>query len=475
MTDPGILRDIPSVDDFLGGEWGVDMSAFPRPLLRRALNEVLDALRAEVLQGDVGEIPPTEELMDRTREAVQRKLSPALKPLVNATGVVVHTNLGRSLLCRAAAEAVVASVTAYTDLEYDLETGGRGGRYRGVADLLRELTGAEDILLVNNNAAAVLLCLATLAADREVVVSRGELVEIGGSFRIPDVMAASGAHLAEVGTTNRTHRADYEGAIGDQTAALMKVHASNYRIVGFVSEVSIGEMSELANSRRIPVIYDMGSGIMSDLGARGIDGENTVADAIGAGAHIVTFSGDKLLGGPQVGIIAGEAKYIGQMKRHPLLRALRVDKMTISALDATLKAFLLEQEWETIPTLRFLGADPTYLAGEAEALAGQLRSLLPDLWPVTTLPDSSPAGGGALPGVDLPTTLVEVVPPQDVEKVARLLRENDPPIIPRIRGGSLMFDPRTMLSGDDEKVLEAFRRILRTGSGGGASRGKRSR
>ncbi len=475
MTDLGILRDIPSVDGLLEGEWGVGLSAFPRPLLRRALNEVLDTLRAEVLQGNVGEIPPAEELMDRTREAIRRKLSPALTPLVNATGVVVHTNLGRSLLSRAAAEAVVASVTTYTDLEYDLETGGRGGRYRGSADSLRELTGAEDILLVNNNAAAVLLCLATLAAGREVVVSRGELVEIGGSFRIPDVMAASGAHLVEVGTTNRTHRADYERAMGDQTAALMKVHASNYRIVGFVSEVSIDEMSEIANSREVPVIYDMGSGILTDLGTRGIAGENTVSDAIGAGAHIVTFSGDKLLGGPQVGIIAGEAKYIGRMKRHPLLRALRVDKMTLSALDATLKAFLLEQEWETIPTLRLLGADPMSLADEAEALAGQLRNLLPGRWPVRTLHDSSPAGGGALPGVELATTLVEVVPPQHVEEVAHFLRQNDPPIIPRIRGGSLMFDPRTMLSGDDEKVLEAFRRILLSDPGGGPSRGKRCR
>ncbi len=475
MRDVSLLQEIPSVDCLLRREGGGDASPYPRPLFRRALNEVLDELRAEILGGDTGEIPPAEVLLDRTRRRIRKKLSPALRPVVNATGVVVHTNLGRSLLSRAAADAVIACATAYTNLEYDLDTGGRGDRHRGVVESLRELTGAEDALLVNNNAAAVLLCLATLAAGREVVVSRGELVEIGGSFRIPDVMAASGAILNEVGTTNRTHRADYERAINDETAALMKVHASNYRIVGFVSDVSVGELAAIAGSRDLPVIYDMGSGILSDLEVRGIPGESTAAAAIEAGADVVTFSGDKLLGGPQAGIIAGKSQYIGRMKRNPLLRALRVDKLTISALEATLKAFLLQQEWEMIPTLRLLAADPDSLAREAEALAGELECLLPDGWRAAAMPGSSPAGGGSLPGVDFPTTLVEVIPSGQVEETARLLRKNDPPVIPRITGGSLVFDPRTMLSGDAERVVEAFCRILCRDPGGEESHENGSR
>ncbi|MFO8059037.1 MAG: L-seryl-tRNA(Sec) selenium transferase, partial [Bacillota bacterium] len=261
MRNLPLLQEIPSVDSLLG----TDPLPYPRTLVRRVLNEVLDELRARILDGEVETVPPAEELVRGATERIRRRLGPALRPVVNATGVVVHTNLGRSPLSRAAAEEVMAAATAYSNLEYDLETGERGDRYRGLLDTLRELTGAEDVLLVNNNAGAVLLCLSTLAAGREVAVSRGELVEIGGSFRIPDVMAASGATLTEVGTTNRTHRADYEEAIGDQTVALMKVHASNYRIVGFTSEVSVRELADIAAPRGLVVIYDMGSGILTDL------------------------------------------------------------------------------------------------------------------------------------------------------------------------------------------------------------------
>ncbi len=460
MKESGLLREIPSVDSLLSHEAGIELEgSYPRSLLREAINEVLEDLRRRISAGEVDTLPGPRALWEAAGALVREHLSPDIVPVINATGVVIHTNLGRSLLASSAVDAVVTAATSYTNLEYDLQAGARGDRYSHVARALGELTGAEDALVVNNNAAAVLLVLQTLASGRQVVVSRGELVEIGGSFRIPDVMAESGAVLVEVGTTNRTHPADYENAVGESTAALMKVHASNFKVVGFTRAVSVAELAEIARPRGLPVIYDMGSGVLTGLEDIGDFSEETAAAALEAGADVVTFSGDKILGGPQAGIIAGKSEYLARMKSNPLLRALRVDKLTLAALDATLKLYLKGRGWQEIPTLRMMAADAGQLRQRAEELAECLQGVLPASWTVEVVGEESPVGGGSLPMVSLPTAAVRVQPDGGPEEVSRLLRGNDPPVIVRTSRGSLLFDLRTMLPGDEEKVADALERI----------------
>lgn len=469
MKEFGLLREIPSVDSLLSHEAGIQLlGVYPRSLLREAINEVLGDLRSRISAGEIEVLPGPRTLWKAAGALVRERLSPDIVPVINATGVVIHTNLGRSLLASSAVDAVVTAATSYTNLEYDLKAGARGDRYTHVTRALGELTGAEDALVVNNNAAAVLLTLQTLASGREVVVSRGELVEIGGSFRIPDVMSQSGAVLVEVGTTNRTHPGDYENAVGDETAALMKVHASNFRVVGFTREVSVGELAAIARPRGLPVIYDMGSGVLTGLEEIGDFTEETASAALEAGADVVTFSGDKLLGGPQAGIIAGRSEYLSRMKSNPLLRALRVDKLTLAALDATLKLYLQDRGWQDIPTLRMMAADLGQLRARAEELAESLQEVLPADWMVEVVDEESPVGGGSLPLVNLPTAAVRLQPDGGPEEISRLLRDNDPPVIVRTSRGSLFLDVRTILPGDEEEVADALERIA--GSSASSSR-----
>ncbi|MEE9305773.1 MAG: L-seryl-tRNA(Sec) selenium transferase, partial [bacterium] len=386
---------------------------------------------------------------------------PALRRVVNATGVVLHTNLGRSPLAPAVGDHIRQIGTAYSNLEYDLATGRRGSRYAPLVRLLTTLTGAEDALVVNNNAAAVLLCLETLAAGREVIVSRGELIEIGGAFRLPDVMVKSGAVLREVGTTNRTHLGDYAKAVSDETALLLKVHPSNYAIQGFTASVSAGELAQLGRERGVPVMEDLGSGNFIDWGPYGLPHEPTVPEVVASGVDLVTFSGDKLLGGPQAGIILGRAALVGRLKENPLTRALRVDKFTVAGLEATLRLYLEpEHAIEAIPALRLLAAPAERLEARAHALADRLRALADRGLRVEVRKEVAQVGGGALPTASLPTWVVvlsaEGRSPNSLEEA---FRTSPTPVIGRIREEAFLLDCRTLLEGDEDRIVEAASRI----------------
>jgi L-seryl-tRNA(Ser) seleniumtransferase len=361
MAKQDDLAALPKVDQILDHPLLLELGQkLPRELIKRAVRETIDGLRQAILAG--GEVPGAElgpEAVARAASATANKLAtPKLRRLINATGVVVHTNLGRSLLAKRAITRLVEINRAYSNLEYDLEAGHRGSRYDLVTELLTEITGAEAALVVNNNAGAVFLTLLTLAKGKEVIVSRGQLVEIGGSFRIPDIMASSGAALIEVGTTNKTHLKDYENAISSETAMILKVHTSNYAVVGFHKEVPLSELKELAACYHLPVVEDLGSGSLMELAAHGLSPEPTVQDALAQGADLVSFSGDKLLGGPQAGIILGRAELIKQLRSNPLNRAFRIDKLTLAALEATLELYRdPTAAMKEIPTLHMLTLD----------------------------------------------------------------------------------------------------------------------
>jgi L-seryl-tRNA(Ser) seleniumtransferase len=376
-----------------------------------------------------------------------------LLPAINATGVIIHTNLGRAPLSDDARAAMQAVGIGYSNLEYDLEAGKRGSRYVHAVDLLRRLTGAEDALVVNNNAAAVLLCLTALARNQEVIISRGQLVEIGGGFRIPDVLNTSGARLIEVGTTNRTHREDYESAINRDTAVLLRVHSSNFRQVGFTSEVSLPELVALGQAHQLTVVDDLGSGTLLDTTAFGLAYEPRVQDSIQAGATLVTFSGDKLLGGPQAGLIVGRQEAVARLRRHPLTRAVRVDKTTLAALSVTLSHYLTGRALTHIPVWRMIAADPEELGTRAQHWADELGAagILAQVWPGV-----STVGGGSLPGETLPTYLL-ALPSLPADRLAARLRRNSPPIIGRIVQDALCFDPRTVLPEQDPLILDAIK------------------
>jgi L-seryl-tRNA(Ser) seleniumtransferase len=378
--------------------------------------------------------------------------------VINATGVVIHTNLGRSILSRAAVESLLEVASHYSNLEFDLKKGERGSRHAHLTELIKNLTGAEDGMVVNNNASAVLLALSAFARGKEVVVSRGELVEIGGSFRIPDVMRESGAVLREVGTTNKTYISDYRSAISENTAMLLKVHTSNFKIVGFTHEASIEELVHLGKEFSLPVMYDLGSGVLVNLPSRQLGDEPTVASALKAGADIITFSGDKLLGGPQAGIIIGKARYVQRLKKHPLARAIRVDKFTIAALEATLKAYFDPQmALDEIPTLRMITVSLEELRERANKLASMLSERASEKFEVRVEDEVSRAGGGALPLAELPTAVVSVTPRQSyVVDIEKKLRANKPPIIVRIKEEKILLDVRTILPEEYHEVVEAF-------------------
>ena len=378
--------------------------------------------------------------------------------MVNATGVVVHTNLGRSLLARRALERLIEINRTYSNLEYDLDVGARGSRYVHVDRILCELTGAEASLVVNNNAAAVLLCLQTMAAGREVVVSRGQLVEIGGSFRIPDVMARSGAILREVGATNKTHLHDYEGAITSETALLLKVHTSNFAVVGFHQEVPLKDLRELGDRYHLPVMEDLGSGSLVDYSRYGLPKEPTVQEALAEGVDLVTFSGDKLLGGPQAGIILGKAEFVERCRTNPTNRALRVDKLTLGALEATLELYREpEKALAEIPTLAMITAPYERLRERANRLATRLKKLGLARLEVSTVPGVSRVGGGAMPLSAPRTRLLQVaIKGMSPTRLEQSLRAGRPPIICRMEDGHLLMDVRTLVADDAAVVAQAL-------------------
>jgi L-seryl-tRNA(Ser) seleniumtransferase len=375
-----------------------------------------------------------------------------LLPVINATGVIVHTNLGRAPLSRASIEAVANVAANYSNLEYDLEDGARGSRTHHAEQHLLQLTGAEAALAVNNNAAAILLMLSALCQGKEVIISRGQLIEIGGGFRVPDVMAQSGAKLVEVGTTNRTHLRDYAEAITDETAAILVAHHSNFRIVGFTSEPELSELSELGQEHGILTLYDQGSGVAQDTSPYGLGHEITVQAALRSGVDIVAFSGDKLLGGPQAGILCGRGPLIGQIKGHPLARAVRADKMCLAALAETLKAHVTGRAMSEIPVWRMISATKGELSQRAQ---GWVTDLQRAGLPASMCDGQSTVGGGSLPGSTLPTSLV-AVDLNNVEMVAKALRAGTPPVVGRITDDQLILDPRTVLEEQDQVLLTSI-------------------
>ena len=457
------LKKIPKVDRVLAWD-GVRAlpAARHREVLLQAVRSVLDRLRLAALDAPLDETAFSEDaICAEVARELARLQRPSLRRLINGSGIVIHTNLGRSILPEAARAAVDSVACRYSNLEFDLGTGERGSRYGHVEALLRELTGAEAAIVVNNNAAAVLLSLTALAAGREAVVSRGELVEIGGSFRIPDVMRLSGVTLREVGTTNRTHARDYSAAVTPETALFLKVHASNFAITGFTAEVDAAGLAALGATAGVPVLADMGSGNLIDLAGLLPVVEPTVQEFVAAGVDVITFSGDKLLGGPQSGLIVGKRRFIEPMKRHPLLRALRVDKMTLAALEATLGLYRDRRAaLAAIPTLRMLTVPYGELAARSRRIVRRLARTLPAAVSLTPLPGFSQAGGGTLPLQELPTLLIAVavegLSPNGIESRLRLAQV---PVIGRISKGNFLLDPRTILDEDVADLASALRSL----------------
>lgn len=474
MTDP--RRAIPSVDRLLSSEaFGPLLEDASRAAVREALEAVLFELRAKLVGGaahapvGAAHAPAAEGwYAERVAERLASTHRASLRRVINATGVVLHTNLGRAPLAEAARAAMAVAAAGYVNLEYDLEAGARGSRYDHCVTLLRELTGAEAALIVNNNAAAVALALNTIAREREVVVSRGELVEIGGSFRIPEIVTGSGARLREVGTTNRTHLVDYEAAVGEETAAILKVHRSNFRITGFTAQPELAELAEMARRYGVPLVEDLGSGLFFDLTDLGLPREPTARESLRAGASIVSMSGDKLLGGPQAGILLGAEEWIAPMRRNPLCRALRVDKVTLAALEATLALYRdPDRARREIPTLRMLAAPASELERRAVALRDRLIAAGIQ---AEVRKGESAVGGGALPGATLPTTLVAVELGRSAHEAERALRLGEPPVVARIVDGSLVLDPRTVFPDEEAALVSALEhaKVPRaTPSGGG--------
>lgn len=459
-----LYRRIPSVDRFLTDlEQEPTLATLPRPMLKDMVGEFLDVCREEIRAGVLEENGlEHSKLLTRLIIYARRKSRPHFRRVVNATGVVIHTNLGRSVLAEDAVAAVVRGGRHYSNLEMDLNTGQRGSRYSHVEDLLCRLTGAEAGLVVNNNAAAVLLVLDTLAKGREVVVSRGQLVEIGGSFRIPEVMKKSGAVLREVGATNRTHIHDYAEAITEQTALLMKVHTSNYRIIGFHKEVDAADLVALGRERGLPVFEDLGSGNLFDFSPYKLMPEPTVQQVLKSGVDVVSFSGDKLLGGPQAGIIVGRRESIERIKRNQLNRALRIDKMTLAALEATLRLYLdPETARQSVPTLAMITASVEDLRGKAKALRRKLRVL--DAWAEIGLRNGfSRVGGGSFPEQDLPTVLVAIRPlAMDVDALRQALLAVEVPVIGRVEDDAFCLDPRTIMPEEFGLVAGSLAAIFR--------------
>jgi L-seryl-tRNA(Ser) seleniumtransferase len=459
------LKDLPKIDEVLTIlERRGTLERAPRDKVLEAIREVVGGIRASILAGNRGEsdVLSNEVAADAVVARIDRLHEYSLRRVINATGVILHTNLGRAPLCREALERIVEVGRGYSNVEFDLLSGRRGIRYDHVREILCELTGAEDALVVNNNAAAVLLVLSTLARGREAIVSRGELIEIGGEFRIPEVMERSGAVLREVGATNRTHLSDYEKAINENTALLMKVHTSNFRIVGFTEEVPVREIVALGRRHGIPVMNDLGSGCFLRLEKYGLEREPTVADAVKEGADVITFSGDKLLGGPQAGIIVGNKDVLSSIKINPLNRALRIDKLTLAALEATAKLYLNEQE--AVAGLRSLTALTESVEVVTRRAGRLLRILKKENMPAVTLTlkkGFSMSGGGSLPTQQIPTMLIALHSGKiSAGRIDEKLRALPVPVVARIAGDEILFDPRTLAAEEFSEIRNALKSVL---------------
>ena len=450
-----LLRQIPKVDILCQAPALAEVrKAYGEKAVTEAVRQVIAALRQEILAGEITALPEDEALCGQIRERVIRSALPSLRTVINGTGIILHTNLGRACLSEQAAQAAGDAAQRYSNLEYDIPNGQRGSRYIHVESRLCRLTGAESALVVNNNAAAVLLVLSALTQGGEVIVSRGELVEIGGSFRVPEIMEACGAQLKEVGATNKTHLSDYKRAIRPETKALMKVHTSNYRIVGFSETPAPKDLVELGHSHGLPVLEDLGSGCLVNLADYGIQGEPSVQDSLKAGVDVVSFSGDKLLGGPQAGIILGKKQYLDILKKHPLTRAMRVDKMTLAALEATLSSYERGKP-EEIPVLRMLSAQPEALKINADKLAALLQEAGV---PCSVLPVQGQVGGGSVPNQSLSSYAVAFS--GNVNTLEEKLRLGLHPIVGRIHNGAYLLDVRTLWEEDFPIIVSAVKEAM---------------
>lgn len=460
-----LLQQLPKMDVLLTHPALVAaQEELPYHTLKEAARAELDGLRRAILDGACSVLPGLDDLAAATAARARVACRPHLRAVINGTGVVLHTNLGRAPLGEEAARAVYEAARGYSNLEYDVAAGKRGSRFSHVEPLICTLTGAEAALAVNNNAAAVFLMLSALAAGKKVAISRGELVEIGGSFRVPEIMARSGAHLIEVGTTNKTHLSDYRRAIEEQGAEiLLKVHTSNFKLIGFTEEVSIGDLVALGREKGIPVFHDLGSGALYDDPVLGVPEGPTVEESVRAGADVVCFSGDKLLGGPQAGIAIGRRAYIERMKRDQFARVVRIDKLTLAALEATLRAYRdRAYAARTVPTLAMLGAKPEALEQEARTRTEELAGRFGDRCTFAAAPDHGEVGGGSLPGVPLPTWVVELSPHGlTVSALEEALRAWETPIVGRVSRNRYLLDVRTLTTADWAEIVRALDAILR--------------
>ncbi|MDX1932843.1 MAG: L-seryl-tRNA(Sec) selenium transferase [Capsulimonadales bacterium] len=451
------LRGLPSVEKLAASD---ALKSFPHATAVRAARQVISDARRAVRQHGTG-TPRTEidfeTLVRQAREVAAADTRPAIRPAINATGVLLHTNLGRATLAPAAAAAVETVAGGHASLEVDEETGARGSRQAGIARLLCELTGAEDAYVVNNNAAATFLAVAGVAGGREVVLSRGQMVEIGGQFRLPEVIESAGARLVEVGTTNRTRIGDYERAMTDRTAMLLRVHPSNYRIVGFTEEASLEELIALGRARGVTVGDDIGSGALIDLSPFGLRDEPLIRDSVAAGADLIWFSGDKLLGGPQAGILIGTTSVLAPLKRHPLARALRPDKLTLAGLEATLRIYRSGDPWQEIPVLRRIARSPEEILAACGRVARALREALPG-FRIDLSATLSEVGGGSLPGASLPSWAV-AIEGEGSDDLARRLRRADRPVYGRMEKGRYLLDLRAVDEFEEAALIETFRSI----------------
>jgi len=465
MPDKELLRKIPKVDDILKhGEWKKLIDTYPEGVAKDALRTSLDELRLTIKEGKVTSILSLQDIIEEVRKKVVESITPKLKRVINGTGVIIHTNLGRSLLAKSAINAITNAASHYINLEYDLTKGERGDRYEHCTFILKKLTGAESALVVNNNAGAVFLVLNTIAEGKEVIISRGELVEIGGSFRMPDVMKESGAILREVGTTNRTYKEDYERAIYENTGLIMKAHTSNFRIKGFTHETSIEEFVSIGKKHNIPTYYDTGSGLLFPLKEIGIHDEPSILEEMKKGLDVISFSGDKLLGAPQAGIILGEKAYINAMKKNPLTRALRPDKFTLAGLESTLLLYLDgETAKDNIPTLKMIYEDKHTLKRRAQRITNILKKGCKNL-SVSTVELYSEVGGGTLPDVSIPSFGVALKPHAiSIDMLEERLRNMEVPIIGRIEKETILLDMRTILKDDELILISGIETALQDG------------
>jgi L-seryl-tRNA(Ser) seleniumtransferase len=450
------LRNLPSVDALLQDHTLRDLEhRYGHTIVADACRDALDAARANIRAGADAPMPAL--LIDEIYGRVERAVRPSLVPVINATGVIIHTNLGRAPLSEETLTAMRTAAQGYSNLEYDLAAGGRGSRHAHAESLITRLTGAEAALVINNNAAAVVLILAAFARGKAAIVSRGQLVEIGGGFRIPEVMQQSGATLVEVGTTNRTYIDDYARAITDATTLLLHVHSSNFKVIGFTHEATLEELAALAHGKSLLCVDDLGSGALLDTSAFGLAHEPMPQESLAAGADLVSFSGDKLLGGPQAGIIIGKQSAVDALKKHPLTRALRVDKVTLAGVQATLLHYLKNEAVKKIPIWTMIAASRDELDARAQKWVERLRAAKLD---AAVIDAESTVGGGSLPGESLPTRAVALVIASPDEFAARL-RQNVPPIVARIEEGRIVFDPRTVLAAEEDALLAGIERVAR--------------